>query len=493
MIAFLLNKKIMADTTAFPIDRKPYRWIVFSVAFAVFMVRLDGYIVNISMPAIARHFHVGTSEASWVVLSYLLVMTGSMLIFGKLGDRIGLKKIFISGYVCFTIGSLLCGLSPNIYVLDVARGIQGIGGAMMMTGAFAVISHYLPEAITGWAFGLCSLANSLGIMVGAPLGGIITGFFSWQWIFLINIPVGVAAVLIARKALPDEKPAGTTTEKRHFDVIGSTLSFVALSTLVYGLSMGQEWRWDSPVILAALAIAALASGAFIYREMTCADPILDFKLFKNRDFVFVILTTLMAVMLLAGGNFLLPFYLELVKGLETEKVGFVILIYSLVYMPIAPFSGRLSDRINPRIICASAMFMGLIACLVFAFSLSMPGLAPAVIYLILLAVTYSLFFPSNNHLVMSLASHESQGAASGLYSTAINVSMVLGICLFESVFSHALPEGVSLKHASPDQAASIAGLLTDAFQIAFIVGSAVCLLAFVFSLFTGRKSSELDK
>jgi len=309
----------MTHEAAISIDRKPYRWIVFSVAFAVFMVRLDGYVVNISLPTITRYFHVGTSEASWVVLSYLLVMTASMLIFGKLGDRVGLKKIFISGYVCFTAGSLLCGLSHNICMLDVARGIQGIGGAMMMTGAFAVISHYLPEAITGWAFGLCSLANSLGIMVGAPLGGIITGFFSWHWIFLINIPVGIAAVLIARKALPDEKPAGTAKEKPRFDVIGSTLSFIALSTLVYGLSMGNESGWQSPVILASLAIAAVASGAFIYREITCADPILDFKIFKNRDFAFAILTTLMAVMLLSGGNFLLPFYLELVRGLERRK------------------------------------------------------------------------------------------------------------------------------------------------------------------------------
>lgn len=479
----------MTHAPATSVDRKPYRWIVFSVAFAVFMVRLDGYVVTISLPTISRYFQVGTGEISWVVLSYLLVMTASMLIFGKLGDRVGLKKIFISGYVCFTAGSLLCGLSPNVYMLDAARGIQGIGGAMMMTGAFAVISHFLPEAITGWAFGLCSLANSLGIMVGAPLGGIITGFFSWHWIFLINIPVGIAAVLIAKKALPDDKPAGTAGEKPHFDMIGSTFSFVALSTLVYGLSMGNEMGWHSPVILTSLAIAAVTSGAFVYREMTCADPILDFKLFRNRDFAFAILTTLTAVMLLAGGNFLLPFYLELVKGLETQKVGFVILIYSLVYMPIAPFSGRLSDRINPRVICAAAMFTGLIACLFFAFSLSLPGLAPVVIYLVLLAVAYSLFFPSNNHFVMSMAPRESHGSASGVYTTAINVSMVLGICLFESVFSNSLPEGISLKHTSPDQFAFIADLLMNAFQVAFIVGSAVCLLAFVFSLFTGRKTS----
>lgn len=468
-------------------ERKPYRWIVFSVAFAVFMVRLDGYIVNISLPSIARYFHAGTNEASWVVLSYMLVMTGSMLIFGKLGDRIGLKKIFMAGYVFFTLGSLLCGLSTSVYALDLARGVQGIGGAMMMTGAFAIISHYLPEAITGWAFGLCSLANSLGIMVGAPLGGIITGYFSWHWIFLINIPVGVVAFIIVKKVIPNAPPVRLTGTGKKFDVAGSTLSFIGLSALVYGLSMGNEAGWTSTHMAATGAVAVAALGGFTFRELRHRDPILNFKLFKNRDFAFANLTTLAALMLLAGGNFLLPFYLEFVNGLETETVGLVILIYSLVYMPIAPFSGKLSDRVNPRLICSAAMLIGLIACLAFVLLLPKAGLIPAIIYLILLAVSYSLFFPSNNHLVMSLAPHESRGSASGIYTTAMNVSQVMGICLFEGIFSYALPEGVSLKNISPSVAASISGVLTDAFQAAFTAGAAVCLLAFLFSLMTGNR------
>ena len=195
----------------------------------------------------------------------------------------------------------------------------------------------------------------------------------------------------------------------------------------------------------------------------------------------------MALMLLAGGNFLLPFYLELVKGLETEMVGFVILIYSVVYLPIAPFSGKLSDRINPRSICAVAMFVGLVACAGFAFTLSLPGLAAVVGYLVLLAVTYSLFFPSNNHLVMSLAPRELQGSASGIYTTVMNISMVMGICLFEGVFSHALPAGVALKNISSLEAAAFQDGLAGAFRIAFMAGSLVCLLAFVFSLLTNRR------
>ncbi len=182
--------------------RRKYYPVILCIAFAVFMVRLDGYIVNISLPTIARYFQVGTSEVSWIVLIYLLVMTGCMLILGKLGDRFGLKRIFLMGYLVFSVSSLFCGLAPTIHTLDLARAVQGVGGAMMIVSAFAIVSRLLPEHLTGWAFGVCSFANSLGIMVGSPLGGFITGFFSWKWIFLINVPIGLWPVPVL------ENPAG---------------------------------------------------------------------------------------------------------------------------------------------------------------------------------------------------------------------------------------------------------------------------------------------
>ena len=236
------------DTSAAIIDpeeKRRIRWIVFSVAFAVFMVRLDSYIVVISLPTLARYFQVGTSEASWVILSYLMVVTGSTLIFGKLADRIGLKKIFLWGYGLFTLGSLLCGLSPTIYLLDAASCLQGVGGAMMITSGMASIPHYLPKNIAGWAFGICSLANSLGIMVGAPLGGVITCFLSWHWIFLINVPVGILAIVIVKRSLPADQNRPPLAERRPFDVSGSILSFVGFTALVFALSRCEDEGWQS--------------------------------------------------------------------------------------------------------------------------------------------------------------------------------------------------------------------------------------------------------
>jgi len=470
-------------------EKKRIRWIVFSVAFAVFMVRLDSYIVVISLPTLARYFQVGTSEVSWVILSYLLVMTGTTLIFGKLVDRIGLKKIFVWGYGLFTLGSLLCGLSPTIYLLDAARCLQGAGGAMMITSAMASIPHYLPKNIAGWAFGICSLANSLGIMVGAPLGGLITGFLSWHWIFLINVPVGILAIVIVKRSLPADQSRSPLVESQPFDVSGSILSFVGLTALVFALSRGDDEGWQSELILTAVAVAGASLLAFYLRERSTRDPILNLKIFRNRDFSFAVITTLVALMLLAGGNFLIPFYLELIKGLRPEHVGAVVMIYSVVYMPIGPFAGRLSDRINPRRLCTVAMFLAFIACLIFSMTLSLPGLFPAVLYLVLLAVSYALFFPANNHLVMALAPEESQGTASAIYTNTMNVGMVLGVCLFEGAFSQSLPKGLSTRTLNPEIIGTSLASVAGAFQFAFVVGAFFSLLAFFLSFYSGRQSA----
>ena len=468
------------NDTAKTVKRNNDDWIIFSAALAVFMVRLDGYIVNISLPTISRYFQTSIVEVSWVVLAYLLVMTSSMLTFGKLGDRIGLRKIFTWGYGVFILGSLCCGLAPGIHSLEISRSIQGLGGAMMVTSAFAIVTHYLPPEHTGRAYGICAFANSLGIMVGAPLGGLITGFFSWRWIFLINIPIGLIAIIVARRALRAEKMDARRPSDAPFDFAGSLLCFIGLSALVYVLSMGREAGWASTTILLVMGVAFFSLAAFGIRERTHSDPILDFSIFRNKAFLFANMTTLLAMMLLAGGNFILPFYLEMTKGLKPEYVGAIILIYSVVYMPVGLYSGALSDRIRPTAICSAATLLSFIACAVFTYTLSLTGLSAPILFLVLLALSYGFFFAANNHLVMSLAPADHQGTASGIYSTVMNVGMVLGVCLFEGAFSHALPPGISPKPLA-------LGAYYDAFQQAFFLGSVICLLAFLSSLLTKRK------
>jgi predicted MFS family arabinose efflux permease len=311
----------------------------------------------------------------------------------------------------------------------------------------------------------------------------MTGFLSWHWIFLINVPVGCLAVLIAWRALPAGQEKEARSNQIPFDIQGAVLSVVGLAALVYTLTAGSEGGWKSSLALPAiLCLSALA--AFIYRETKAPEPLLDLSLFRNRIFTRAILTTILALMLLTGGNFLLPFYLEIVQGLRPEQVGVVILIYSIVYMPVGLLSGKLSDRISPARICSVALFLAIFASLSFAFLLQKSGLVPSVVYLVILAVAYGFFFAPNNHLVMSLAPSHHEGVASGVYSTVMNVGMILGVCFFGGIFSLSLPAGLSVQHLDRGSTLTVLDPLICAFRNAFLAGAVVCCAAFALSLFT---------
>ena len=183
-------------------DARRRRLLVASVAVAVFMARLDIYVVNISLPTVARRFDVGTSAVSWVTMSYLLVSCGTMMLVGRIADGAGPRRLFITGYAIFTGGSLLCGLSPSLGLLVFFRCVQGLGGAILVIMTYTVVSRFLPPATVGGAMGILATCGALGIAVGSPLGGLLTESLSWRWVYFVNVPVGIAAMLLASRAIP---------------------------------------------------------------------------------------------------------------------------------------------------------------------------------------------------------------------------------------------------------------------------------------------------
>lgn len=461
--------------------------VVLSIAFASFLARLNLYTVNVSLPTISRVFGVGTSEVSQIVTSYLLVITGSLVLFGKLGDRLGFKRLFIAGYVVFMLGSLLCGMSQGIYSLVASRFIQGLGSSVLLATSFAIIAQAIPRERLGWAFGINATATALGVAAGAPLGGIIAGYLSWRLIFLINIPLGIAAIFLASRYLPrSAAPQKKSPQQGGFDIPGAVLSFLALSAFLYVMNSGGEKGWTSPVILIFAAVSILLFITFVVWEKRCTDPLLDMAMLKNSRFVFALAATTTAYMLLAGNAFLLPFYLELVKGMDSAKTGMILLIYSLIYVFVSPYAGRLSDRTNPVMFCTVAMLSGAVNTLVFAWALKLSGLAPVVIFLAWLGFSYVFFLSPINGLVMGFAPKGKEGTASGLLNTAINLSMVFGVAIFELIFSQSLGGGT---HAGAKPAASQLPLSTmlTGFSQAYIAGAIMCLAAMVFSILVKKK------
>lgn len=454
-----------------------FRWIVITVTFGAFMSKLDSYVVSISLPTIAERFHVTSAEVSWVILVYLLVSTSTLLLFGKLGDRLGLRTVFFFGYLLFTLGSLLCGAAMSLGMLIMSRFVQGLGCAMILAIAFAVVPKFLPPEKTGWAFGIASTGAALGIAIGAPAGGLITGYLSWRWVFLVNVPFGIFAMYAVNKYIPRESKSHLKKlRKAGFDVLGATLSFAGLAFFIYALSTGWDFGWTSTRTLGSFGASFVLLATFFIREAKCAEPLLELGLFRSFHFSAAVTSTLFAYMLLAGNSFLLPFYLEVGKKLPAQSVGLIIMIYSVIYMAVGPFAGRISDKVRPSTLCAFAMLSAAICSFVFAFTLQAPGLVPVVVFLVWIALSFGFFISPNNNQVMRLAPRDKQGSASGVFNTINSLGLALGVCVFESLMSRtATGDG-----SGAFQSASLAG-----YRNAYFFGGIVCIIALFFSLLIG--------
>ncbi len=457
--------------------------ILFSIAFATFMVNADSYIVNISLPTIAGYFHSDTEAVSWVVMSYQLTVTALLLVFGTLGDRLGIKRLFLGGYLLFTFSSLLCGLSPTLGALVASRALQGVGASVLYALTPAMVPRYLPPEQRGPAFGALATAAALGISVGTPLGGLITGLLSWHWAFLINIPIGIVAVFVARRVLPDDAPGRTDLALPSFDYAGSILSAVALASLIYAFSKLNSLGLASLQVGGAGLLFLTMLMLFILQERRTVHPLLDYSLFRNPTFNFGNLANFLCLCYLAGHNFITPFYLITIKVLPTEKAGTVFLLYSLIYMAMGPLAGQLSKRVNPRLLCTVALAGGTILSLGFSRLLGQAGMLPVYGYFVGLALVMATFIPSNNTVVMGMAPDGRHGAVSGSFRMVGRIGMTVGVCLFQAIFSLAALQGGKLRVDALNGLGRLP--LLDAFSAVYTVGGCLFAVAAVSSFLAG--------
>jgi EmrB/QacA subfamily drug resistance transporter len=259
------------------------KWAVLAiVAVGIFMATLDTSIVNISLPTIAHYFGVALSGAvEWVIIAYLVVIAGVLLTIGRLADMIGHKPIWIAGLVIFTVGSAISGAAPSLGLLIAARGLQGLGGALLMSISPAMLTNAFPAHERGRALGLNAVVVAIGVSVGPTLGGIITEHLTWRWIFYVNVPIGVIGFIASMRVLTERMRRG----RGRFDPLGAVLLAVGLVALTMGLSFGQEWGWTSPLLLSTLVVGIIALLALVVVERRVSDPIIDLALLRGRVFL----------------------------------------------------------------------------------------------------------------------------------------------------------------------------------------------------------------
>ncbi len=457
---------------------------------AAFMTTLDASIVNISLPAIAHTFGVAlTGTIEWVIIGYLVISGACLLSLGRLADMIGRRPILIAGLVVFTVGSALCGAATTLPSLVGARLFQGLGASMIFAVNLAMISHAFPPSERGRALGLNSVIVSLGVSVGPSLGGFITQALSWRWIFYVNVPVGAAALLAAINILHERR----RRNPGRFDPVGAGLLAVGLAGLTLGLSFGQEWGWLSPRLIATLVVGLAALVAGVVVEGAVPAPIIDLSLLRKRVFSSAIVSFLVSQLGLFAVGFLLPFYLEQLRGFSAERAGLLLTPFSIALGATSPFSGMLADRFGSRWLSPLGLAVAT------AGLLSLAQLGPhtsgfGVIWRLALAgFGQAIFMSPNTRALMGAAPRTQQGAASGLLATARTVGQSLSVALAGAVFAilGGAAAGAVLatgaQHLAAGQVAALQHTFVSGFRGALLICAACAAVGVAASLLRGEE------
>lgn len=409
--------------------------LVFSISLAIFMSSLDGTIVNIALPTISEAFGISSSTVSWVATAYMLVLAGCILVFGRISDVVGLRSVFLSGFAIFSAGSFFCGMLPDLFhsfpLLVASRVFQAIGGAMMTAIAPAMVSVYVPGERRGAAMGMVMTLAALGTALGPAVGGVLTQYLSWNWIFLINVPIGMGAVLLGARVIPPvERPAGT----KRFDVQGAILVFCGLAALIFSVTEAPALGWTSPVIVASVALSGAALLFFVRREVSTDDPILDLRLFLSRNFSLSNLILALVFLSFAGISYLLPFFLEYVKGFPPSVSGLILTAFSAGMMVGGIVSGFLYNRAGPRPLSIGAAVI-LLAGYFMMWHLKVDTTTMSIVAcLITIGLGMGLLITPLTNMIMNAVPRSYQGMVSSLTSLERYVPITLGIAIFNLVF-----------------------------------------------------------
>ncbi len=438
--------------------------IIIVIALGTFLVNLDASIVNIALPTLCSDLGATTQAVAWVVLIYLCAL-GSLLLFsGSLGDALGSKRVFITGFLVFTLGSVVCAFAHQILTMYLGRLVQGIGAACIMANFGAVLLQNLPPGVRGRAFGLNTVLGGIGYAMGAPLGGWLIHSFGWRWIFLINIPVGVAAVIAAALFLKKDsvgKPAP-------YDIPGLFLSILSVTLFLLILNQGSwDTLFSAPSVIAVILFLA-STLALVRQELKVKHPLLEIPLFLKKSILACIAANVGFVIVLSGLNFLFPFYFMEVLQMGVGRTGFFLMFFPVVSIAVSPFAGYLADRFGPNPVAIKASALSVIATGSFYFF--SPEISNAMIITLFIGfgIGLAMFFTANITLFMGHAPVDKAGMFTAVASSGTTIGSALGVSVYENF----------LETARGTELLSRALQIESGFQNAVLLSTVVALAAF---------------
>ncbi len=447
------------------------RWVILLITVvSTFMSTLDSSIVNVALPTMAEALHVGTGDIAWVITAYLIVITVCILFFGRLGDLKGQGRIFRQGLLVFTIGSFLCGVTHTLPLLLAARAVQAVGAAATMANSQGIITRTFPPQERGRALGINGTAVALGTLVGPALGGFIISFASWEYLFWVNVPIGLAAYFANLKF-----SGGKDTEKKEkLDAVGAVLFTFSVAPLFIALEYGQSVGYTNPWMLLLFAVSAVSFVIFLLTEKKTRMPLLDLTIFENRWFSVSIFCAFTSFVAISCSNIVLPFYLQNALGMSPGQAGLYMTIYPLVLSLAAPVSGYLSDRFGSELLTLIGLALTSAGLLLMATLDEHPVYSVMGVFIGLMSLGNGLFQSPNNSLVMSMVPREKLGIGGSVNALIRNIGFAVGISLSTAV----LYGGMSAKLGR--RVNSYVPGRNDAFlfgmRLAYIAAAGVCLV-----------------
>jgi EmrB/QacA subfamily drug resistance transporter len=436
------------------------KWILYSLASCMFLSSIGTSIPNVALPTLAQSFSVTFSEIQWVIISYLLANTVSIVTVGRIGDIFGRKKILLTGLILFSLSAFLCGISNSLYILLFGRILQGLSSAILMSLSIALISDFIPKAKMGRAMGLLGTSSAIGTASGPSVGGFILAAFGWEFIFYFMALLGIISAVILFLTFP--KSSNEENDRKLFDILGAL--FLSLTLLFFSLSISSSTSFEVSCRFILILFSVLSGVLFFFHERKVHSPLVAFNIFKERNLansliMNICVSTVMMSTLVVG-----PFYLSKTLNLEIRMVGAVMTVGPLVSIISGIIAGRVMDFIGPSKMIVMGLLQIFLGAICFSLLPGMFGVAGYIISSAVLSPGYQMFQTANNSLVMIGSSNTQRGVISGILSLSRNIGLITGTSIMGAIF------------------------FTRGMQMTFFAASAFALLALLLSI----KINSLD-